>query len=193
MEAFIAMITLFGGNFAVRGWAFCQGQLIAINTNQALFSLLGTQYGGDGRSTFALPDLRGRAPIGFGTGSYGNATSYSIGQTGGAETVTLNINQIPAHNHIADTSGLNVAIRASDSAGVNNTPEAGNALGVPSTAFDNVNLYNTATPNVNLAGGEVSGVVDISNNGGSQPHENRQPYMAMNYIIAMVGIFPSRN
>lgn len=169
-EPFLGEIELVGFNFAPQGWATCDGQLLAINQFTALFSLLGTTYGGDGLSTFALPDLRGRAPIHMGQGP--GLSPNVIGQTGGAESITLLATQMPAHAHVMSASSSN---------GTTSTPTGGvpakNASGVPSFA---------ALPG-NAAMGAMSTV------GGNQPHENRPPYLTMNYIIALQGIFPSRS
>lgn len=168
MEPFIGTIMFFGFNFAPRGWAKCQGQLLAISQNTALFSLLGTQYGGDGRTTFALPDLQGRVPIGEGQGP--GLPPYSIGQTGGAPAVTLISTQIPAHTH-----GINAAASATSKVPMNNLPAAtagGSSYG----------------PTV--SGAMASNMVQPA--GGGQPHENMQPYLVGNWCIALEGIFPSR-
>lgn len=167
---FIGQITLFAGNFAPRGWAFCQGQLLPINQNAALFSLLGVTYGGNGTTNFALPDLRGRAPIGMGQGpGLGN---YVQGQVGGVESVTLLSTQMPQHTHsLVATSAL---------------PTVADPTGAMlPTGYSRV--YGTSATNVAMA------PQSIGITGGSQPHENRPPYLAMNYIIALEGIYPSRN
>lgn len=172
-EPFIGQITLFAGNFAPRGWAFCDGQLLAISSNSALFSILGTTYGGDGRTTFALPDLRGRAPIHAGRGP--GLSDRRLGQAGGSETVTLTAAQMPSHTHTA---------RCNSAAGNSNEPvnnvwskDAGTASATYQSA--------TADSNMNAAA--------IGNTGGSQSHDNMQPFQVLNYIIALQGIFPSRS
>lgn len=182
-EPFIGQIELFGFTFPPRGWAFCQGQLQAISQNQALFSLLGTNYGGDGRTTFALPDLRGRIPIGQGQGS--GLSGYTIGQVGGAEQVTLAPAQMPAHTH-----SLMVDAATAGSSN-NNVPASNEVLGQSAGKTHDgvkldISLYNTAAPNAALDLRSVSTV-------GGQPHENRMPYLALNFCIALQGIFPSRN
>lgn len=175
MEPFIGQIGLFGFNFAPRGWALCNGQLLSITQNSALFSLLGTTYGGDGISTFALPDLRGRVPNGQGQGP--GLSDYQIGQASGTENVTLIQSQMPQHNH-----PLNV----SSSPATSNNP-AGTVLAVSADANEGaVNTYGT-TINA-TANPQAIGLA-----GGNQPHENMQPYLTMNYCIALEGIFPSRN
>ena len=172
MEPFLAEVKIFAGNFAPRGWALCEGQILPINQNQALFSLLGTTYGGDGRTTFALPDLRGRAPISSGQGP--GLSNRNLGSRGGQPTHTLTQNEMPAHNH---TVHLNV----STSVGSENSP-SGNHITSHSGAFSE-----DATSGTNIQGA-------ITNNtGGGQPHNNMQPYLALNYIIALQGVFPSRN
>lgn len=164
----IGEILLVPYNFAPRGWAFCQGQLISISQNTALFSLLGTTYGGDGRTTFALPDLRGRSPLGFGQGP--GLQSYDIGQSGGEETVTLTLSQIPSHSHAAfgRTSTATTAIPS----------------GAVWATETRLNIYSSS-------GGTAmapSGVI-----GGNQPHDNMSPYLTLNYVIALQGIFPPRS
>ena len=171
LEPFIGEIMMFAGWFPPKGWADCNGQLLPIAQNQALFSLLGTTYGGNGVTTFALPDLRGRAPIHFGQGP--GLSDYSLGEMGGTETVTLNINEMPAHTHAlrvdtanGTTATANGAYLARDPAG---TPAYGNgSAGV---------LANAAVATV----------------GASQPHSNLPPYTAIRYCIALVGVYPAQN
>ncbi|MEL6142650.1 MAG: tail fiber protein, partial [Bacteroidota bacterium] len=161
----------FGGNFAPRGWAFCDGSLLSISQNQALFSILGTTYGGDGRTTFALPDLRGRVVIGPRSGP--GLSTYSLGQKGGVEDVTLNQNQIPAHTH-----QVSVPVSAEDA---DQNEVEGNFLA-------NGQFYHN-NPDAVYGNGPLTS----TQVGGSQSHENRQPFLAVNYIIALTGTFPSRN
>ena len=165
-EPFIGSIILFGGNFAPRNWAFCNGQLLAISQNTALFSLLGTTYGGNGQTTFALPDLRGRAPIHFGQGP--GLTNYDLGQVGGEETVTLTQAQLPPHTHTQPTTN-----------GQQTTNRPGNALPARGGVYSNESDGSAFHP--------------TTATGGGQPHDNRSPYLAVNYIICLFGIFPSRN
>lgn len=181
MEPFIAQIVMFGGNFAPRGWAFCDGQLLPISQNTALFSLLGTTYGGDGRTTFALPDLRGRVPMHAGQGP--GLTHRQLGERVGSEQVTLSLLQIPAHNH---------TLFASPNNGTDPSP-INNFIGKHQVTIDRTNTVNgnSFTP-VASGLGSMNGS-SISNTGGSQPHTNVQPTLVINYIIALVGIFPSRN
>jgi len=168
-EPYIAEIKMFAGNFAPVGWAFCEGQLLPINEYDALFSLIGTTYGGDGQVTFALPDLRGRAPVHMGTGPGG--ITWQIGQPGGSETVTLNVTQLPAHVHPA---GANTGNGSSDSPAA--AVPARNSAGVPQYA---------ASANASLAAGTVLST------GGNQPHDNMQPYLGINFIISLFGVYPS--
>jgi microcystin-dependent protein len=175
MEPFIAQIMLFGGNFAPRGWAFCDGQILPISSNSALFSIIGAVYGGDGRTTFALPDLRGRVPMHAGSGP--GLTPRQIGQRVGVEDVALLESQMPPHNH-----DMLVAAAAPV-----NSRASGDAIG-QGTFFvhDNPSDPNTQ-PSLPLNGRTVS------NAGGGQLHENMQPTLCINYIIALQGIFPSRS
>ena len=178
-EPFLGQISMFGGNFAPRGWALCDGQLLAIAQNQALFSLLGTTYGGDGRTTFALPDLRGRVPMHPGNGP--GLTPRSLGQKGGTESVTLTTQEMPSHNHAA--SGT---VQAK-----NGQPDESNPGGtVPASLSRGIEGY-AETPNTTMKDGGVN--VTVGNNGGSQAHTNLQPFNCVNYIIALEGIYPSRS
>lgn len=179
MESFLAAIILFAGNFAPRGWAFCGGQILAIAQNTALFSLLGTTYGGNGQTTFALPDLRGRVPVGAGQGP--GLSNINLGEMAGAPTHTLIITEMPAHNHT-------VTLQAVSTAGNTHTPGPTTSMAQLVDSRSNpLNVYSTAAANTSSAGGSAS----IA--GGSQPHNNMQPYLGMNYIITMEGIYPSRN
>jgi len=161
---FLGEIKIISWNFAPKGWSFCNGQFLPINQNQALFSLLGTMYGGNGQTTFALPDLRGRVPIHVGAG-------FIQGQAGGQAAHTLTISEMPAHNHVVNAVNGTATTEA----------PAGNFLATNPAA-----LYNT-TPDTTMAPATVTNV------GGSQPHENRQPFAVLNFIISLQGIFPSRN
>jgi microcystin-dependent protein len=172
MEPFIGEIIIFAGNFAPRNWAFCEGQLLAISSHQSLFSILGTTYGGDGRTTFGLPDLRGRVAIQQGQGP--GLSNHALGAKGGVENVTLQTSQIPSHNH---------TINAVIAAGNQNSPT--DHLLADSSAFDKE--YSDANPDTTMKSSMVG------NTGGSQSHTNMQPYLAINYIIALEGVYPSRN
>lgn len=193
----MAAIILFSGNFAPRSWAFCWGQILSIAQNTALFSLLGTTFGGNGQTTFALPDLRGRMPLGTGQGP--GLPNINLGEMAGTPTTTLIINNMPAHNHTASGNGLTVAQSASTAAATSNTP--GNTLvpavlptigGGPSatTIKGYAPQDNTTTL---AASGTVSGTLTTNLTGGSQPFSIMNPYLGMNFIIATQGIFPSRN
>ena len=186
MEPMIGEVRIFAGNFAPRGWAFCEGQLLAISSNTALFSILGTTYGGDGRTTFALPDLRGRNAIGPGNGP--GLPTYRLGEKGGAPTVVLNTTQIPSHNHTASST-----VSGTVSVGVNNdgsdtTNPSGATLGQGGVYNGEDSSGTLGNVNTNLAG-----AVTVNPNGGSQAHNNMQPFLATYYIIALQGVFPSRN
>lgn len=166
-QPYIGEIRMFGGNFAPAGWAFCDGQLLAISENDALFALIGTTYGGDGQSTFALPDLRGRLPIHFGNG-------FVLAQTGGAEQVTLTVQQLPAHTH---------AMLATRTTATSTAP-ANNVLAASTGAT--VSPYGTDAPVTGLSSQAQTGA------GGSQPHGNFQPYLCVNFILSLFGIFPTQ-
>lgn len=177
-EQMLGEIRMFAGNFAPRGWAFCNGQILSIAQNTALFSLLGTTYGGNGSTTFALPDLRGRSPIGTGQGP--GLSNYVLGQQGGIESQTLLTNNMPAHTHPLSEP-------ASTSAGTSNTPGADKVLAKAVTPDrQEVNIYTTATPDTSLKS-SPAGVT-----GGSIPLVTRAPFLAINYIIAVEGIYPSQ-
>jgi len=169
-EPFLAEVRIVGFNFAPRGWAFCDGQILPINQNQSLYSLLGTTYGGDGRTSFALPDLRGRTPIHVGRSDGGDA--HREGQKGGEETHTLSANEMPQHRH---------ALKASSAQPTTPVP-TGNAL-----AASLNELYVDPSDLAAMHAGTVTNV------GGGQAHDNMQPYLALNYCIALQGLFPSRN
>ena len=163
-DPFIGEIKVISFNFAPNGWAFCNGQLLPISQNQALFSILGTTYGGDGRTTFGLPNFQGRMPIHQGQG-------FNLGQQGGEVTHTLTVNELPAHNHPAM------------SAATANTASPNGTVWAPADGAAEF----AASPNTTMSTGA------IANTGGSQPHQNEAPYLVLNFIIALVGIFPSRN
>jgi microcystin-dependent protein len=192
MEAFLSTILIWPPNFAPTGWALCAGQLLSINQNAALFSLLGTTYGGDGRTTFALPDLRGRAPVGAGQGV--GLSPYILGQVGGTENVTLTTNTLAAHTHQATPTGLSANVPAVTTIGTTNQASPSVALAAPADAGRNpINIYSGGTPTQSLAPGTVTGSISVGSAGGGQPHANVQPYLALNYIIALQGIYPSRS
>ncbi len=167
MEPFIGQIMMFAGNFAPRGWAQCNGQLLPIAQHSALFSILGTTYGGDGVTTFGLPDLRGRMPMHEGTGP--GLTHRGLGQKGGAETVTLTTAQMPSHGH---------SLSGNDQAPTTVRP-AGNSLGA-------AEIYDGAAP------GETMSDATIGKTGGGQGHDNMPPFQCINFVIALQGLYPSR-
>lgn len=172
MDEFIGVIKLFGGNFAPRGWAFCNGQLLPISEYDTLFTLIGTMYGGDGQSTFALPNLQSRWPI-------GTSTNYIIGQTGGVENATLTTASIPAHTHALNASNVNATSHA---------PVATASIASPiDVNGDSVSGFTTAVPNTVLPANTINPT------GGNQPHNNLSPFLAVNYIICLEGIYPFSN
>lgn len=179
MEGYISEIRMWGPNWAPRNWALCQGQLLPIASNTALFSLIGTIYGGDGRTTFALPDMRGRIPVGTGNGPA--LTPRVIGQRGGQEDVTLNVAEIPSHNHTAAGT-----VKAVGAPGNQRIPTNHNLAG---TAGDL--QYSDAGVNANMAANNVG--VTVGNTGGNLSHENMQPWQCVNFVICLQGIFPSRS
>jgi microcystin-dependent protein len=166
-QPFLGAIILVPYNFAPRGYAFCQGQILSIAQNTALFSLLGTTYGGNGQTTFALPDLRGRVPLSAGQGP--GLSNYTLGQSAGTEAVSLTVNEMPTHNHLVSASLTDPSSQK---------PQDG--------YLADGNAY-AASANTTM------GVQSVQNAGGSQPHQNLPPYLTLNYCIALQGIFPSRN
>lgn len=169
-QPFIAEIRMFGGNFPPRGWAFCNGQLLSIAQHTAVFAILGTTFGGNGQTTFGLPDLRGRVPVGIGQGP--GLSNRVAGETFGTESVALTQAQMPTHSHaqLASTAAVSGAVGPSGAPGATT-----------------VNLYGSGQPSVAMAAGAVQP------SGGGQPHNNMAPSLAVNFIIALEGIFPSRN
>ncbi len=163
-QPYVGEIRMFAGNFAPAGWMFCEGQLLPISENETLFQLIGTTYGGDGQSTFALPDMRGRIPIHQGNG-------FILAETGGAEEITLTVNQIPAHSH-----------PVIGSTGNGSDPNPGGAYLSGSTILQ---PYSVESPDTNFSAQAITPV------GGSQPHNNFQPYLCVSFIISLFGIFPS--
>ena len=180
-QPFVGEIRMFGGNFAPRNWMLCTGQLLAIAQYQALFSLLGTTYGGNGTTNFALPNLQSRVTVGQGNGA--GLTPRSIGETGGQETITLTTGQMPAHMH-----GFNASLTVGSSGG--QTPSSSVVLGTPSGSGDFYVLNDGSQPPP-TAGTLPAAACSYA--GGNQPHENIMPVLCVTYIIAIAGIFPSRN
>lgn len=163
-QPFIGEIRMFAGNFAPVGWAFCNGALIPISENDALFNLIGTTYGGDGQNTFALPDLQSRVPVHVGPG-------FALGQSGGSESVTLSTSQIPAHSHVPEANS-NPGTQANPSGGV--------------WAQSTLGQFSSAAPSVTMD------PAALGSTGGSQPHDNMVPFLVVNFIISLFGVFPSQ-
>lgn len=164
-EPFLSEIRLFSFNFAPKGWAMCNGQLLPINQNQALFSLLGTTYGGNGQTNFALPNMRGRVPIHFGSG-------HTLGEAAGSSSVTITVQQMPQHTHSVTATTAEATVQTA----------AGNTFAdAPGQIYNGAGPFTTVTP------------ATVTNVGGSQPHMNMQPYLVLNFCIALQGIFPSPN
>lgn len=182
-DPLLGSVELWPMNWAPRGWALCEGQLLSIAQNTALFSLLGTTYGGDGRTTFGLPDMRGRVPVGQGHGP--GLSDYRLGEKSGQETVTLSEAQLAAHDHDLGP-GVTATLAASLANGSQAQPGPGRILAAHPGAYTGDALPNSSIDGVSVAG-------STEDTGGDQAHENRQPYLVMSYIIALVGIYPSRN
>lgn len=177
-EPFLSEIKLVSFNFPPKGWALCNGQFLPINQNQALFALLGTTYGGNGQTTFALPNLRGRTPLHMGSG-------HTLGEAAGSTSVTLTVQQLPGHVHFMKAKAAQATLLGGS------VPAATKSLAQATAATNpqaDVNLYSTG-----LTGLTTMNTASISNTGGSQPHNNMMPYLVLNFIIALQGIFPSQN
>jgi microcystin-dependent protein len=198
-DNFLGEIRTFAGTFAPKGWALCNGQVLSIGQNTALFALLGTTYGGNGVSTFALPNLQGTAAINQGQGT--GLSSYSIGSTGGSVAVSLTDAQMPSHQHTLTQAGFSPP--AVSLAGTSNVPQGGEAFAaaydahgaaveayIPATGSTNKISLPSATP-INLTTNQTPAVTDPA--GESQPHNNLQPYLVLNFIIALQGIFPAQS
>lgn len=170
-EPFVGEVRMFAGNFAPRGWAFCDGQLLAVSQNDALFSLFGTIYGGDGRTTFGLPDMRGRLPVHAGTGP--GLSNRRLGAKGGTENVTLTTNQLPSHSH---------NIKASNQPATSTTPNSTSSVG-KAVGYD---------PYIQEPGNELMNSNNVSSIGGSRSHTNLMPFLCVNFIVSLFGIYPSR-
>lgn len=177
MDEYIGMIKIFAGNFAPRGWALCDGQLLPISQYSAVYAILGAMYGGDGITTFALPDLRGRAPIGVGQGP--GLSIYAIGQVGGVEGVTLTTTQIPSHSHTLNVNNGKAGVAV---------PTTSNSIAAPvDINGDAANGFSQTAPNTQMSPASIGAT------GGNDSHENRAPYLALNYVICLQGLFPQRN
>ena len=187
MEGTLGTVQLFAGNFAPRSWTFCDGQLLQIAQNTALFALLGTIYGGDGRTTFGLPDLRGRVVVGAGNGP--GLSSRTLGSRAGQTDVAITAATMPAHSHSASST---LGFQAQTGNGNQTSPD-GNALATMRVQNNSLPAYTTQAADTDLEGAEITGTLDLANAGGNSSHENRQPFLGMNYIICLAGTFPSRN
>jgi microcystin-dependent protein len=179
-EPFLSEIKLVSFNFPPKGWALCNGQFLSINQNQALFALLGTTYGGDGQTTFALPNLRGRVPIHEGNG-------HTLGEAAGSTSVTINIQQLPTHLHTMSARAENALLNVAGTIPASNKSLAQAVVSLQNNQTSPAQLYGTGAVNSSLSAKAVSSV------GGSQPHNNMMPYLVLNFIIALQGIFPSQN
>ena len=186
-DAFMGEIIMVGYNFVPKGYALCDGSLVSIAQNSAMFSLLGTTYGGDGVTTFALPDFRGRSPVGVGQGP-GLSGSVAPGERAGFESVTLTQANLPTHTHAANTAGLHATPSATNDGAIKATP-TGNILASPESAVFAV----PTAANTTMAPIQITGNVTIGPAGGSMPVGIRSPYMATNFVIAMYGVYPSRD
>lgn len=187
MEGTIGEIRLFAANFAPKYWAYCQGQLLQISQNQALFSILGTTYGGDGRTTFALPDLRGRTALGQGQGT--NLSLCTLGEKDGEATHTLIINEMPNHTHASSiTATANASMQCLNDSASTESPEGAYIASIGQNQFAPTN-----NNSMGITPATVTANLSIGISGSSQAHQNMQPYLGMNYVICLTGIFPSRN
>ena len=189
MDPFIGQIMMFGGNFAPRGWALCDGQLLAISSNSALFSILGTTYGGDGRTTFGLPDLRGRFPLHPGNGP--GLSPVNLGQKRGSESVTLSVNNLPAHNHPFTFTPNPISASMGSNSSEANTDDPDGAY----PAVSNNDIYSDSADGtmsaITVSGGGGTGEIGFTGNG--VPVSTVNPGLGVNFIIALQGVYPSRN
>lgn len=178
MEGTMAVVTTWAANFAPRNWAYCNGQILSISSNSALFSLLGTTYGGNGQTTFGLPQLQSRTVVGTGQGQ--GLSSYTLGEIGGSAGITLLMSNIPPHNH---NGSVNIGLQSNNTVGTEETP-GGNYPGTQNAGYNSVADGVMATP-------QYTSIVGVAGN--SVPYNNMAPYLGINYIICMYGIYPSRN
>jgi microcystin-dependent protein len=183
MEPHIGEIRIFAGSFPPVGWEFCHGQIMPISENDALFTLIGTTYGGDGQETFALPNLQSRVPIHMGTGPDG--TTYQIGESAGVESVTLTVQQIPSHTHAA-SGKITIPVRGDSPGHLSDPANAAVAVSPGKKFFSKTESISGTMAPLDMPGAFTNPT------GGSQPHENMQPYLAVNYIISLFGVFPSQ-
>lgn len=201
-DAMLGEVRIFAGNFAPRGWAKCEGQLLPISQNSALFSLLGTMYGGDGRTTFALPDLRGRVAVSAGRHP-GSAHTWRVGQRSGTETNTMTVNNLANHSHSATVTAAGGAgsstLSVSSGDGDHAEPTMNSSIAKPVDANgDEIMMFNNETPNISIHTASIGNIIGgtpnvaIGNTGGQQPINNIQPIQTVTYIIALQGTFPSR-
>jgi microcystin-dependent protein len=194
MEFYVGQIIMFGGNFAIRGFALCNGQLIPISQNSALFSILGTTYGGDGQTTFALPDLRGRVPIHTG-GPHGQGpglSRYNLGQRGGAEDKTLTQAEMPSHTHSANAKNSKLVVQNSTAG--EDTPNGSSFLANPRSTGGVTTISYTQDTSASVAiNGPTQPEITVGGAGGSLPFDQRQPYLAINFEISLYGLYPSRS
>jgi microcystin-dependent protein len=187
MEGTIGEIRMFAGNFAPRNWAFCQGQILQIRSNTALFSILGTQYGGDGTNTFALPDLRSRALVGTGAGA--GLSPYTNGEKEGTETVALSVSEMAVHSHVGGVTVTgSVAPYALNDGGSTDLPQGAYFASTGSNQYAPTTDETMGASPVTITANAV-----IGSNGMDQPHNNMQPYLGMNFVVCLQGIFPYRN
>ncbi len=201
-EPFVGTVMLWAPTFAPRGWAMCAGQTLALSNNQTLFSLISTIYGGNGTTTFQLPNLQGRVPVG--TGQLPGGSNYALGQIAGSENTNLLVQNLPAHTHTAQFTGTQsltatVTLNATSNAATSDKPEAGMQLADATPNSNKIYALGAGGTNVGLAGGaatiggSIGGTVAINNTGNSIPFSILSPYLAMNYVIALQGVYPSRN
>lgn len=192
MDAFLSFIGLWPIDWAPRNWALCWGQYLSISENTALYSLINNTFGGNGQTTFQLPDFRGRIPVGYGAGS--GLSAYHMGSKGGYEQVKLAQSQLPAHKHAATLSSISVEFKVSSEPGTETVPGTNSATTLAATGgkFPN-SIYNSTTPTIDLKGISInSGSIAVQDTGQNQYHENLQPYLATNYIMCTSGIYPPR-
>lgn len=193
-EPYLGEIRMFGGNFAPRGWMFCAGQILSIQQYTALFSLLGTMYGGNGQTTFGLPDLRGRSPVGIGQGP--GLSPITEGEMAGIESLTLTQAQMPTHTHMMTGATASVAIPATSATAADKTPSTGSILSAANDKTGSgaeVDIYGPGPATTTLEPFNVGITGSVSMAGASQPVAVRNPFLGVNFIIAVQGIFPSRN
>jgi len=189
-QPYVGEIILVAFDFAPAGWAFCNGQLMSISENETLFALIGTTYGGDGQSTFGLPDLRGRIPIGVGQGP--GLQNYFLGEMAGVETVTLTAQQLAGHNHAIDTNALTGTMKCKSGPAIGNQRSPGTNLYAPEAAGATM-PYSSAAPDATMNADPVAISGNTAPAGGSQPHDNQQPFLALNFCISLFGVFPPQS